>query len=186
MSLARKIESFDTRQLDHRLTDMLSAQASRPNCLEVCPPSLPNLAIPTRNASHPWNDQLTLAPTRLTYNSIEVKDISLVDYINVQHAVYVRKSYIAQLGGIPWEILLTEDERLIPLVLFIAPTCSPHRRPIRQEAVRQGPYAHRRASRQLVDDERKEQRKEALGRQDRRPRFRDHPLVDRPEPHPGA
>jgi hypothetical protein len=103
MSLARKIESFDTRQFDHRLTDMLSAQASRPNSLEVCPPSLPNLVIPTRNASHPRNGQLTLAPARFTYNSIEVKDISLVDYINVQHAVYVRKSYIAQLGGIPSE-----------------------------------------------------------------------------------
>jgi hypothetical protein len=100
MSAARKIGSSYTRQLDHHLTAMLSAQTSRPNFLEVCPPSLPSLVIPTRNASRPRNGQLTLAPARFTYNSIEVKDISLVDYINVQHAVYVRKSYIAQLGGI--------------------------------------------------------------------------------------
>jgi hypothetical protein len=38
--------------------------------------------------------------TRWISNSIEVKDISLVDYINVQHAVYVRESPKRGRGGV--------------------------------------------------------------------------------------
>lgn len=37
--------------------------------------------------------------THDSISSIEVKDISLIDYINVQHAVYVRESTFRQHDG---------------------------------------------------------------------------------------
>lgn len=67
--------------------------------------------------------------------SIEVKDISLTDYINVNHAVYVREYWMIS----PTILSLPgRSHRLLGTVL----TCSPHRWPICQEAVRQGPNAH--------------------------------------------
>lgn len=64
-------------------------------------------------------------------DSVEVKDISLVDYVNVQHAVYLRKSARRK-----WE---WKDRRLTVDLWMNSPHCWS----IRQEAVRQGTNAHR-------------------------------------------
>jgi hypothetical protein len=77
------------------------------------------------------------------------------------------------------------DSNMLLITRTLADKSSPHRRPIRQEAVRQEPNAHCRATRQRPHDERPKQRKEDHGCPNCSARFRDHPPCYRAEPHPG-
>lgn len=107
--------------------------------------------------------------------SVEVKDISLTDYIQIRHAVYLPHTAGRYAKKQFKKAQMPIVERLVDRCVGIE----------HAQIVRPGTH-HRLCAVVQLDDEGPQQRKEALGRSDCRTRVRDHPPAHRPEPHPGS